>query len=106
MTPTPSTPTTPAPRTPRRRGVPPPPAPEEDSERVEHLVADVWARLGWGTRVVGAPGDCGIDVVASYFDDIELRENVDRGEGASIEAEAGATTLRDRLRGQVGALFS
>lgn len=45
-------------------------------------------------------------VVATYFDDLERREHDDRGVGSSIEAEAGDTSLRQRLRGAVGSLFS
>lgn len=49
------------------------PAPEEmlrsiqqlGSCEFEQLVGDVWERLGWYTRVVGMPGDRGIDVVAT-----------------------------------------
>jgi restriction system protein len=36
-----------------------------DPERFEYFVADVWAGLGWETRVVGEPGDRGIDVIAT-----------------------------------------
>jgi len=31
----------------------------------ETFVADVWTQLGWSTRVVGEPGDRGIDVIAT-----------------------------------------
>lgn len=31
----------------------------------EVFVADVWTQLGWSTRVVGEPGDRGIDVIAT-----------------------------------------
>lgn len=65
----------------------------------------MWARLGWGTRVVGTPGDRGIDVVAAYFDDLDRRGD-NRGAGGAIEAEAGDMSLRDRLRGAIGSLFS
>lgn len=40
-----------------------------DPEEFEHFVADVWARIGWDTRVVGAPGDRGVDVVATATTD-------------------------------------
>ena len=36
-----------------------------DPERFEHFVADLWTYLGWDTRVVGEPGDRGIDVIAT-----------------------------------------
>jgi len=36
-----------------------------DPELFEHFVADVWTYLGWTTRVVGEPGDRGIDVIAT-----------------------------------------
>lgn len=42
---------------------------EMDPERFEHFVADVWERLGWETRVVGEPGDRGIDVIATATTD-------------------------------------
>lgn len=48
----------------------------------------------------------GWDVVAAYFADLELREDIDRRAGGSIKAEAGDTTLRQRIRGAVGSLFS
>jgi len=35
-----------------------------DPEAFECFVSDVWEYLGWQTRVVGKPGDRGIDVVA------------------------------------------
>lgn len=38
---------------------------EMDPELFEHFVADVWTYLGWNTRVVGEPGDRGIDVIAT-----------------------------------------
>ncbi|CCQ36803.1 homolog to restriction system mrr N-terminal region [Natronomonas moolapensis 8.8.11] len=31
----------------------------------ELFVGDVWEYLGWNTRVVGEPGDRGIDVIAT-----------------------------------------
>lgn len=34
-------------------------------ERFEHFVADLWQYFGWDTRVVGQPGDRGIDVIAT-----------------------------------------
>lgn len=34
----------------------------------EHFVADLWTYLDWNTRVVGEPGDKGIDVVATTPD--------------------------------------
>ena len=40
-----------------------------DPERFEHFVADFWERLGWRTRVVGEPGDRGIDVIATATTD-------------------------------------
>lgn len=43
-----------------------------DPRRFEEFVADVWARLGWRTRVVGEPGDHGIDVVATTADRMQL----------------------------------
>jgi len=36
-----------------------------DPDTFEHFIADVWERLGWYTRVVGEPGDKGIDVIAA-----------------------------------------
>lgn len=36
-----------------------------DPEVFEHFIADVWETLGWETRVVGEPGDKGIDVIAT-----------------------------------------
>ncbi len=39
-----------------------------DPERFEHFVADLWERFGWQTRVVGKPGDQGIDVIATTAD--------------------------------------
>lgn len=39
-----------------------------DPYEFEQLVGDVWERLGWDTRVVGEPGDRGIDVVATTED--------------------------------------
>jgi restriction system protein len=36
-----------------------------DPDRFEYFVADVWTYLGWETRVVGEPGDKGIDVIAT-----------------------------------------
>jgi len=35
----------------------------------EKFVGDVWELLGWNTRVVGEPGDRGIDVIATSDDD-------------------------------------
>lgn len=43
-----------------------------DPEKFERLVADVWERLGWRTRVVGESGDRGIDVVATRGDEKQL----------------------------------
>jgi restriction system protein len=39
-----------------------------DPAAFERFVADVWTYLGWDTRVVGEPGDRGIDVVATTKD--------------------------------------
>lgn len=39
-----------------------------DPLQFEHFVADVWEYLGWNTRVVGEPGDRGIDVIATTED--------------------------------------
>ncbi|WP_277543798.1 restriction endonuclease [Haloarcula laminariae] len=36
-----------------------------DPDTFEHFIADVWEQLGWYTRVVGEPGDKGIDVIAA-----------------------------------------
>jgi restriction system protein len=38
----------------------------------EKFVADVWTSLGWNTRVVGEPGDRGIDVIATDGDAKQL----------------------------------
>ena len=38
----------------------------------EQFVADVWTHLGWSTRVVGKPGDRGIDVIATDEDSKQL----------------------------------
>jgi hypothetical protein len=38
----------------------------------EHLVADVWNRLGWSTNVVGQAGDRGIDIVARAEESTQL----------------------------------
>jgi restriction system protein len=38
----------------------------------EQFVADVWEHLGWTTRVVGEPGDRGIDVIATDGEDKQL----------------------------------
>lgn len=38
----------------------------------EKFVGDVWATLGWNTRVVGEPGDRGIDVIATNDDEKQL----------------------------------
>lgn len=38
----------------------------------EKFVADVWTYLGWDTRVVGEPGDRGIDVIATDGEDKQL----------------------------------
>lgn len=38
----------------------------------EKFVADVWTYLDWDTRVVGEPGDQGIDVIATDGEDKQL----------------------------------
>jgi|APHM01.1.fsa_nt_gi Restriction endonuclease len=38
----------------------------------EAFIADVWTYLGWDTRVVGDPGDRGIDVIAVDSEDKQL----------------------------------
>jgi len=38
----------------------------------EQFVADVWEHLGWNTRVVGEPGDRGIDVIATDGENKQL----------------------------------
>ncbi len=43
-----------------------------DPDGFERFVADVWEHLGWQTRVVGEPGDRGIDVVATDGADKQL----------------------------------
>jgi len=43
-----------------------------DPYAFEEFVADVWKHLGWHTRVVGEPGDKGIDVVATDGEDKQL----------------------------------
>ena len=43
-----------------------------DPEAFEVFVSDVWEYLGWQTRVVGKPGDRGIDVVAVDGDEKQL----------------------------------
>lgn len=43
-----------------------------DPYEFEQLVGDVWERLGWNTRVVGEPGDKGIDVIATTGDEKQL----------------------------------
>lgn len=45
---------------------------EMDPYAFERLVADVWERLGWHTRVVGEPGDRGIDVIATRGEQKQL----------------------------------
>lgn len=42
-----------------------------DPEAFEHFVADLWTHLGWQTRVVGKPGDRGVDVVATAEGDTD-----------------------------------
>ena len=43
-----------------------------DPYAFEEFVGDVWEHLGWQTRVVGEPGDRGIDVVATNGDEKQL----------------------------------
>ncbi|WP_247010817.1 restriction endonuclease [Halorientalis litorea] len=43
-----------------------------DPYAFEEFVADVWEHLGWHTRVVGEPGDQGIDVIATDGEDKQL----------------------------------
>lgn len=43
-----------------------------DPEAFEVFVSDVWDELGWHTRVVGKPGDRGIDVIAVNGDEKQL----------------------------------
>lgn len=43
-----------------------------DPDAFEHFVSDVWEYLGWQTRVVGKPGDRGIDVIAVDGDEKQL----------------------------------
>lgn len=43
-----------------------------DPYAFERFVADVWEHLGWNTRVVGEPGDRGIDVIATDGDAKQL----------------------------------
>jgi len=38
----------------------------------EAFVGDVWGHLGWNTRVVGEPGDRGIDVIATDGENKQL----------------------------------
>ncbi|GGJ17467.1 hypothetical protein GCM10008995_29080 [Halobellus salinus] len=38
----------------------------------ELFIGDVWTYLGWDTRVVGEPGDRGIDVIATDGEDKQL----------------------------------
>jgi len=38
----------------------------------EKFIADVWEHLGWHTKVVGEPGDQGIDVIATDGEDKQL----------------------------------
>ncbi|MEF8843404.1 MAG: restriction endonuclease, partial [Haloarculaceae archaeon] len=43
-----------------------------DPIEFEHVVADLWDRIGWETRVVGEPGDRGIDVIATRGEQTQL----------------------------------
>ena len=43
-----------------------------DPYAFEAFVGDVWEHLGWHTRVVGKPGDRGIDVVATNSEQKQL----------------------------------
>ena len=43
-----------------------------DPYAFEEFVGDVWEHLGWHTRVVGEPGDRGIDVIATNGEDKQL----------------------------------
>ncbi|AUV80258.1 restriction endonuclease [Salinigranum rubrum] len=55
-----------------------------DPERFEHLVADVWERLGWETRVVSEPGDRGIDVIATQGKETQLIQAKRYGPNTSV----------------------
>ncbi|WP_246982081.1 restriction endonuclease [Halorientalis marina] len=43
-----------------------------DPYEFEHFVADLWTYMDWNTKVVGEPGDKGIDVVATTPENKQL----------------------------------
>jgi restriction system protein len=53
-------------------------------EAFEEFVSDVWEFLGWNTRVVGKPGDRGIDVVAVTGDQKQLIQAKRYGPSTSV----------------------
>lgn len=56
-------------------------------ERFARFVADVWSRvLGWETRVVGHPGERGVDILAEGGDDRQLVQAKRYGPGTTIDA--------------------
>ena len=58
-----------------------------DPEVFEHFIADVWETLGWETRVVGEPGDKGIDVIATG----------EHGDGRVLQLGRDAQPLEDTV---------
>jgi restriction system protein len=55
-----------------------------DPYAFEAFVGDVWEHLGWNTRVVGKPGDRGIDVIATNGDDKQLIQAKRYGPNTSV----------------------